>query len=160
MGKHGMSKTTIYKRWASMKQRCNNVNSIGYKNYGGRGIKVCSDWNDSFLNFYEWAINNGFKKELEIDRINNDGNYEPLNCQFITKKENMSSAKKRQYKGCRTTGVVTSKGKFKAHVFINGKRIDIGVYDTEYIAEKEREKYLKENQNNICRGKYGLKWCQ
>lgn len=75
---------TIYGRWASMKSRCYDVNNRNYKHYGGRGIKVCDEWLYSFSNYYYWCINNGYKKELQIDRINNDGNYEPSNCRFVT----------------------------------------------------------------------------
>ena len=89
---HGLSKKNkkLYGVWCSMKARCNNPNTKSYKNYGGRGIKVCDEWQNNFKSFYEWAINNGYKEGLEIDRIDNNGNYEPNNCRFITKQENIS----------------------------------------------------------------------
>jgi hypothetical protein len=68
-----------------MKQRCSDVNSIDFKDWGGRGIKVCDEWQD-FMPFYEWSLANGYESGLSIDRINNDGNYEPDNCRFATRK--------------------------------------------------------------------------
>lgn len=85
--KHGICYTNIYDVWRSMKDRCNNPNNSRYKRYGGRGIRVSEEWNDPKA-FYEWATKNGYKKGLVIDRINNDGNYEPSNCRFVDVKTN------------------------------------------------------------------------
>ena len=71
-----------------MKQRCYNPNNRSYKNYGGRGITVCQEWKEDFQTFYDWAIANGYKKGLEIDRIDVNGNYEPDNCRWTTSKKN------------------------------------------------------------------------
>lgn len=74
-----------------IKKRCYNPNSPAYKNYGGRGIKICDEWlqknGNGFKNFYKWAISNGYKQGLTIDRINVNGNYEPSNCRWATAKE-------------------------------------------------------------------------
>jgi len=78
----------LYKKWNHMISRCTNESDISYKNYGARGIKVCTEWLNSFDNFYEWAINNQYKEGLEIDRINTNGNYEPSNCRFVTRLDN------------------------------------------------------------------------
>lgn len=86
---HGMSNTKIYRVWCGMKQRCNNPNNLEYHRYGGRGIKICKEWNDDFEKFGKWALSHGYKQGLQIDRINNNGNYEPSNCRFVTPLENM-----------------------------------------------------------------------
>lgn len=85
---HGLRKHTLYNVWDGMKQRCGNPHTARYRHYGGRGIKVCEEWKNDFKVFYDWAMANGWKKGLQIDRIENDGNYEPFNCQFISNKEN------------------------------------------------------------------------
>ena len=70
-----------------MKNRCLNQKVKNYKYYGGRGITICDEWLE-FIPFRDWALNNGHAEGLQINRINNDGNYEPTNCNFITGKEN------------------------------------------------------------------------
>lgn len=84
--KHGMFGTRIYRIWADMKNRCDNKFNTAYNYYGGRGIKYCPEWKD-FENFYEWAKDNGYAENLTIDRICVNGNYDPSNCRWITKKE-------------------------------------------------------------------------
>lgn len=73
--------------WSGMVQRCENPKTQGYDRYGGRGISVCDEWRSSFAAFFTWSINNGYDESLSIDRINNNGNYEPSNCRWATKKE-------------------------------------------------------------------------
>ena len=85
---HGKSNTKLFAVWNAMKQRCYNPNNRSYKNYGGRGITVCQEWKEDFQTFYDWAIANGYKKGLEIDRIDVNGNYEPDNCRWTTSKKN------------------------------------------------------------------------
>jgi len=83
--KHGLTGHPLTTVWSSMKARCHNTND---KNYGGRGISVCKEWEDSFEAFYSFAINNGWQHGLDIDRIDTNGNYEPDNCRFVTRMEN------------------------------------------------------------------------
>lgn len=78
---------TLYRRWSNMKTRCYNENTKDYKYYGGRGIRVCDEWLDDFMKFYSWSIGHGFSDDLTIDRKNNDGNYEPNNCRWVSMKE-------------------------------------------------------------------------
>lgn len=81
-----MEITNLYRRWIDMKSRCYNKNNCNYKYYGGRGIKVCDEWVHNFKNFEKWALENGYKKELSLDKINNNGNYEPNNCRWVNQR--------------------------------------------------------------------------
>jgi hypothetical protein len=85
--RHGMSRTRVWHTWNSMLDRCNNPSNSRYRGYGGRGITICPEWHQ-FERFADWAYANGYTNTLTIDRIDNDGNYEPRNCRFITKSEN------------------------------------------------------------------------
>lgn len=69
--------------WRGMRYRCNNPKTNCYHRYGGRGIKVCDEWNNSFNRFMVWAILNGYSDDLTLERVNNNGNYEPDNCTWI-----------------------------------------------------------------------------
>lgn len=81
---HGLTKHPIYRVWAQMKQRCYDINYPDYNDWGGRGITVCDKWKNDFVVFYEWSVNNGWRRGLQIDRIKNHLNYSPDNCRFIT----------------------------------------------------------------------------
>lgn len=85
---HGMTGTRLHRVWCSMLQRCSDPNANRYKNYGERGIIVCEEWKNDFVVFKDFALANGYKDNLQIDRINNDGNYEPSNCRFVTNQQN------------------------------------------------------------------------
>lgn len=84
---HGKCDTKLHGVWNTMKQRCSNANNKKYKDYGGRGIAVCAEWQNSFQAFYDWAMSNGYSEGLSIDRIDVNGNYEPSNCRWATAKE-------------------------------------------------------------------------
>lgn len=84
---HGLTDTPIYIVWQCMKSRCYNKEADNYKFYGARGITVCDEWKNDFIKFHEWAKDK-WRKKLELDRIDSNGNYCPENCQFITHKEN------------------------------------------------------------------------
>lgn len=97
--KHGGKNTRLYSIWHAMKSRCYCKKTKTYKSYGGRGIIICDEWKNDFSAFREWALANGYKEintelkyRLSIDRIDNNGNYEPTNCRWITLSENVIKA--------------------------------------------------------------------
>lgn len=88
--KHGITangKPRTFTIWEGMKARCLNPKDINYHNYGARGISICNEWL-TYENFHKWAIANGYKENLQIDRIDNDGDYEPSNCRWVTRQQN------------------------------------------------------------------------
>ena len=88
--RHGGRFTRLYRIWRNMRYRCNNPRTTNFERYGGRGISVCKEWDnteDGFENFRDWALSHGYAENLTIDRINNDGNYEPENCKWSTELE-------------------------------------------------------------------------
>lgn len=102
---YGLSnKEKLYGVWQSLKKRCYNKHLKAYKYYGGRGIRVCEEWNNSYPAFREWAYKNGYQEitlpngnnKLTIDRINNDGNYEPSNCRWVDMATQNKNKRQRQ----------------------------------------------------------------
>lgn len=85
--KHGGTNSRLYRIWSAMIERCHNPNRKGYENYGGRGIAVCDEWRNSFQKFQDWAISNGYRDDLTIDREDNEGSYCPSNCRWISFKD-------------------------------------------------------------------------
>lgn len=84
---HGKTGCRLFRIWAGIKTRCLNHNARMWPRYGGRGVSICAQWLESFSAFEEWAISAGYADNLSIDRIDNDGNYEPSNCRWATKKQ-------------------------------------------------------------------------
>ena len=95
----GLSKTRQYRIWHNMLMRCYREQNKDYHMYGARGIKVCDEWKDNFLAFYEWSNQNGYQDDLTLDRIDFNGNYSPQNCRWITFKE--------QHRNCRTNKLIS-----------------------------------------------------
>ncbi len=95
--KHGLStirggKHPLFDVWNHMISRCERPKTTHYKRYGGRGIKVCDEWRSSFEKFYRWAVDSGWENGLQIDRIDNNGNYDPENCRFVSSAENIRNS--------------------------------------------------------------------
>jgi hypothetical protein len=89
---NGKSATRLYRIWTGMRNRCNNVRNKNYNDYGGRGITVCDEWNE-YLNFKKWSMENGYKDDLSIDRINNDKGYSPNNCRWVSRTRQMNNTR-------------------------------------------------------------------
>ena len=102
---HGLSKHPLYKTWRNVLKRCYYIKGVEYNDYGGRGIKVCEEWVDDFYSFYTWSINNGWGDGLTLDREDNDGNYKPNNCRWITNSE--------QQRNKRNNFIITAFGETK-----------------------------------------------
>lgn len=150
--KHGLRKSPLYHVWSGIKSRCNNQSHDAYKNYGGRGISICREWSEDFEKFHDWSMKNGYRKGLDIDRKNNDGNYEPSNCRYVTRFVNCSNTQ--TLRSTNTTGFrgVFKYGKsdrFYAKLRIDGKCVNLGVFGTKEKASEVYEKARKEKYFNL-----------
>ena len=141
--KHGLGNHQLYGVWNSMIQRCINPKATGYIHWGGRGIVVCEEWIGSFIRFYEWSLANGYKDGLDIDRINNDGNYEATNCRFVTRQENNLNKRIQSNNTSGYTGVfyIENHGKWLSYVD-NQKRYRLGRYTTKKEALQVRNEFI------------------
>lgn len=121
----------LYQKWSHMKGRCLNKNNPRYNDWGGRGITICDEWKDSFVNFKDWALDNGYSETLQIDRIDNDKGYSPDNCRFVGRSENTRNRRVKKDNKTGVSGVAYLKDKGKYRVTINhveGKRKSLGHY--------------------------------
>ena len=133
-----------YANWYGMKTRCYNKNHIRYSRYGGRGISVCEEWH-SYDNFKKWALENGFKEGLVLDRIDNNGNYEPSNCRwttYFTNARNSIKLMKKNKTGFRGVHKKRSRNKYVAQISVKKKVKHIGIYETPIEAALAYDTYV------------------
>lgn len=136
----------IYNVWVMMRSRCNNINSTGYKNYGGKGIKVCERWSQ-VENFIE-DMYPSFKDGLTLDRIDNTGNYEPSNCRWSTKSiqnQNTRRLKSTNTSGYRGVSLHKHSNMYRSYLSVNGNVIHFGYFENCIEAAIARDKYIIEN---------------
>ena len=130
----------LYCVWTEMRKRCNNPNHSSYKDYGGRGIVICKEWDNSIA-FVEWALNNGWRYGLDIDRMNNNDGYFPDNVRFVVRRDNCRNRRPSLTRKL-PTGVYKARRRYRVYCQVDGKRYNIGRYDTPEEAEMAYEKFV------------------
>lgn len=147
---HGMSYTRLYAIYKDMIRRCYNEKDnrkTGFIKYGGCGITVCNEWKNDRLEFFKWALNNGYDETLSLDRVDSFGNYEPSNCRWTnrtTQSRNTPKFKK-GISGIRGVSFCKTTNRWRATISINNKSITIGRCDTKEECAKLRNKYIEDN---------------
>jgi hypothetical protein len=139
--KHGWFGTKLYQTWANMKRRCFNKNDKNFSRWGGRGITVCDEWME-FVLFKDWALSNGYDESLSIDRIDNNGNYEPSNCRWTTRAVQSRNQNKPSNNTTGFKGVHRSRDKFRARIRHNEKYVNIGTFKTAEEASIAYDAYI------------------
>lgn len=148
---HGGRKNNLqlYDTWKNMKSRTSNRKRKDFERYGGRGISVCDEWKYDFVAFREWALENGYEenKGLSIDRIDNDGNYEPNNCRWVVASIQVRNQRIRSTNTSGYKGVHFRKGcnRFVAYIYINKKQIYLGSFKTAIEGGIAYNNYIVEN---------------
>lgn len=135
--KHGGSYDRLHQIWCHMKTRCTCPTVKPYSYYGGRGIRVCEEWMASYEAFRDWAMANGYSDRLEIDRIDVNGHYEPSNCRWATRREQMRNTRKRRdAKTSKFKGVswCANVSKWRTQYCTNGRVVHVGLYRTQIEA--------------------------
>lgn len=130
-GTESKSRTRLYNIWKMMRKRCRCKSRLDYKYYGGRGIKVCPEWDapDGYDSFKDWSLSNGYKDYLTIDRINVDGNYSPDNCRWVTMRAQADNRRNRKVESQFPVNVVTLTYKGETMTLSGwSKRLGISVY--------------------------------
>lgn len=135
-------------KWSGMKNRTCNPKNDSFKNYGARGIYICYDWLNSFEAFKTWAYSNGYKDGLTLDRINNDGNYEPSNCRWTTQEiqhRNTRRIMSKNSSGYRGVNFKNDAKKYRAAIRVSKKDIHLGYFNTAIDAAMAYDTYVINN---------------
>lgn len=146
--KHNLIGTRIYRIWVSMRGRVKSKKYDDFNVYMSKNIVVCKEWNESILSFYKWAIENGYDDNLSIDRINNDGNYEPSNCRWVTQRvQNSNTRRIRSNNTSGYRGVHFNKinKNWRTRIQIDKKFIHLGCFKTAIEAAKAYDYYVIDN---------------
>jgi hypothetical protein len=125
-----------------MIQRCTCQGNTAFNRYGGRGITVCPEW-EKFDVFMEWAMSNGYKEDLSIDRINNNLGYSSDNCRFASDSQQALNRRRRADNTSGFIGVHPCKGQWKARIQVNKKRMLLGTFDDPFSAAWIRDEFVK-----------------
>lgn len=144
--RHGESKTALYVAWCDMKRRCTPKSRVAMY-YANRGITVCDAWSESYEAFRDWALANGYKQGLELDRRDNDKGYSPDNCRWATRGQQMANiGKRRDAKTSKYKGVSWHAGssKWRAQIGHMGKTLHIGQFDSEAEAARAYDRKSRE----------------
>jgi hypothetical protein len=139
---HNKTYTPEFNVWQKMVDRCRNINNIGYNGYGGRGIRVCDRWKEKFINFLEDMGPKPTNKHT-IERKNNEGDYEPSNCRWATRREQARNRRPQRQKEIKEVGVFRVRNKFRAIIGIKGNSAThLGYFNTldEAIIARESAK--------------------
>jgi hypothetical protein len=145
---HGQSTNNpLYRTWSNMKSRCNDPKAKYFPEYGGRGIKVCQEWCDSFEEFHKWAISSGYQPALTLDREKNDQEYGPDNCRWSNRTAQQRNRRSQKGSSSQYVGVcfVQRYQRWQANTKVAGKSINLGYFDTELDAAKARDQYILDN---------------
>jgi len=146
MYKHGMEGSKIYNIWKGMNGRCRDKSNSSYCRYGENGITVCEKWKNSFIDFYNWSMDNGYEEGLSIDRIDNKQGYSENNCRWATR--SVQSSNTRLIHSDNTSGyrgVSYYNGKWKSQIQYEKKKIYIGLYETKLDAAMQYDKFVYDN---------------
>jgi hypothetical protein len=151
---HGDSRTRLYSIWCNMKARCKGTSSrLARMYYSDRGIEVCREWKDDFTAFKAWAMGNGYKTHLELDRIDNDKGYSPSNCRWATRQQQMQNTRKRcdartsKYKG---VSKHSQNGNWTAQGHRDGRPVHIGSFLCEEDAARAYDKWASDNYGEFA----------
>lgn len=151
---HGFTKTNkkthpLYSIWATIKQRCTNENNKSYKDYGERGVSICNEWVNSPDVFISYILDLGWDiknhKSQEIDRIDNNGNYEPNNIRLVDRATNCLNTRIQNNNKSGFVGVSKRNDKWRVNITINKKQIYLGIYSDIKDTIVSRNNYIKEN---------------